>query len=276
MVIQEGHERENGLVTSSYDIRDYTIACGANEEYPPEFECKFVPVKNQFSSPTCAAFAGSEIVEYFNLIQTGSYVEFSTEFLYGWREEDYYKGPGMSLRDLLNTLKTYGDVPVSMLPGNSADYVYAEKAIHKDTLNYLYNAKPNRISTYFKITDENQMKYALMHYGYLLVNMPIHKKYSVKTGVYEPESDEITGSHAVVIVGWSENGWTVQNSWGTGWGLKGRFILPFGFKFNEVWGVTDTITGEEIKKPYSGKLIGFIARLINVIINFFREHKRRK
>lgn len=52
------------------------------------------------------------------------------------------------------------------------------------------------------------------------------------SGVYQHQTGELKGGHAVLLVGWgTENGtpyWLVQNSWGTGWGLDGFFKIIRG------------------------------------------------
>ncbi len=35
------------------------------------------------------------------------------------------------------------------------------------------------------------------------------------------------GGHAFAIIGYNQDGFIVQNSWGTGWGAKGRAVLPY-------------------------------------------------
>ena len=35
------------------------------------------------------------------------------------------------------------------------------------------------------------------------------------------------GSHAVIIIGYTESGFIIQNSWGEKWGNKGRKEIPF-------------------------------------------------
>lgn len=47
-----------------------------------------------------------------------------------------------------------------------------------------------------------------------------------------PKSREkIIGGHAVTIVGWdnSKKCFIIQNSWGSDWGIKGRFYMPYDF-----------------------------------------------
>ncbi|HKQ34114.1 MAG TPA: C1 family peptidase [Nitrospiraceae bacterium] len=35
------------------------------------------------------------------------------------------------------------------------------------------------------------------------------------------------GGHAFAIIGYNQDGYLIQNSWGTGWGTKGRAVLPY-------------------------------------------------
>ena len=74
----------------------------------------------------------------------------------------------------------------------------------------------------------------------------------------------------MVIVGWNETGWIVQNSWGSTWGNKGRFILPYNVPMNETWGPTDAEPGDEvtIEKPFSTPCGRILATIINTIISW--------
>ena len=54
-----------------------------------------------------------------------------------------------------------------------------------------------------------------------------------KTGkVYMPKKNEkVLGGHAVLAVGYNDKDkrFTVRNSWGTGWGMKGYFTMPYDY-----------------------------------------------
>lgn len=46
-------------------------------------------------------------------------------------------------------------------------------------------------------------------------------------------SDTLEGGHAVVVCGYKLGEyWELQNSWGTGWGISGRFRLPWDYLLN--------------------------------------------
>ena len=45
--------------------------------------------------------------------------------------------------------------------------------------------------------------------------------------------DRSLGGHAVLLVGYDAKGAWVMNSWGTGWGLKGFFHMPWAYVLNQ-------------------------------------------
>lgn len=52
------------------------------------------------------------------------------------------------------------------------------------------------------------------------------------------------------------------------WGNKGRFIIPFDFKFSEIWGITDNIT-DDIVTPKRSKIRDVFYKIYNAIVNLF-------
>jgi len=81
--------------------------------------------------------------------------------------------------------------------------------------------------------DEKAVMYDLMTNGPLTISYDVFKDFPLyKGGVYQKTSDELLGSHAVVLVGWgTENGipyWTVKNSWNKVWGEQGFFRIIRG------------------------------------------------
>lgn len=253
-------------IKSPYDIRDYTIT--ADKEFPESFSLDTVPVKNQWSKPTCTAHALASVVEYHHQRQHGEYARFSTEFLYGLREKGYYIGHGMSIRDGLKTLLNYGDVFEYDCEGNH-DYEKAMNAVSKDIDRLKELAYPHRISAYFKINNADELKTALMKHGVAIASMKVYDEYKLKDDVYTYDTNNDYGTHCVFIYGWNKQGWLVQNSWGYLWGGDGRFVIPYDFGFTEMWGITDNIT--DIVKPKRNKFIDMIYSLINKLINLWER-----
>lgn len=261
-----------GLIPSPPDIRDYTLAAGITKEKLPEtFMNESVKIKNQGARSTCVAHSLSSLVEFHNLQETKSYDEFSTEFIYGCRTLDDYLGEGMHLRDGLKVIQKYGDVKYSVLPGNSIMNIARNKVIERfDELKE--KAYPHRISAYYKINSLDELKYALYHYGPVPGAMKYYKKGKIASdGTYSYDTNNTYGNHAVLIVGWTEDGFIIQNSWGLFWGNKGYFKVLYkdmDILFYEYYGVTDNINDGNIKQP--NKFIKFISPFINWILKLFK------
>ena len=266
----------NGVVESSYDARDYKIK--ADSEFPEEFELPYkVSVKNQGSKPTCVAHALSSLVEYHNLIETGKYRKFSTEFIYGTRDIGYYIGDGMVIRDALKTIQKYGDCYYADCPGNH-DTANAMKNINEKVEEYRDLAYPHRIGSYYRVKTPEEIKTALMNHGPVVISMTCKDNAYIADDIYcYPQDAENSGRHCVLVVGWNENGWIIQNSWGALYAGDGYFTLPFDFKINEAWGTTDQKDDcSLLKRKVRNKFMNKVYEIINRIVNWFYNRKKQK
>lgn len=256
----------NAVAKSAYDMRDYTIKADATfpEEYKSGVE---IPVKNQRTKPTCVAHALASVVEYHNKRQSGRYRKFSTEFIYGFRPDGYYIGGGMCIKDGLNTLVKYGDVYYTDLEGNS-NYERAMMKVANEWDELKEKAQPHRISAYYKLNNADEIKTAIMRDGVVVACMDTYEGAKLVDNVYTYDASKPKGRHCVLIIGWTRDGWLVQNSWGYFYGDGGRFYLPFGFKLAEAWGVTDDIT--DINTPKRSKWRDVLYKIVNAIVNRFK------
>jgi C1A family cysteine protease len=263
-------DRVFSTLVSPFDIRDFKVAV-TTKEFPETFVLPEVSVKNQGSVGSCVAHACSSVVEYHNKKQQGTTTIFSTEFIYGYRPAGYYVGEGMYIRDALKTLTKVGDCPLTNLRGNH-EYKEAMANVAEQLDTLADKAYPHRISSYAKVKTAEEIKTALLNYGYVVASMNWYKDYRLKNGIYTYNSTEKSGRHCVVIYGWNEDGWLVHNSWGHSWGKKGKFIVPFDFKWNEAWAIIDTIVNEgEVIKPEEQWYIKLFGKILNKIANFFRK-----
>ena len=256
-----------GVVASPVDVRDYTIK--AANEFPSEFSLKPPVIKNQGSEGTCVAHGVSSVIEYHFERQHNVKKQFSTEFIYGYRDVGYYIGDGMVVRDALKTVQKHGDPFVSDCRGNS-NYKDAMENISANMDKYLELAYPHRISSYVRLKSDDEIKTALMNFGPVVISMKWYKDSKLVDDVYTWDSSKSYGGHCVVIYGWNEQGWLVQNSWGAIWGKDGRFILPYNFKMNEAWGIVDEIIDDtlvDIVTPKKGKFAQFCYLAWNWIAN---------
>lgn len=48
-------------------------------------------------------------------------------------------------------------------------------------------------------------------------------------------SEKVVGGHAVLVIGYNDatQRFIVRNSWGTNWGMKGYFTMPYDYLLDE-------------------------------------------
>lgn len=259
-----------GALFSKPDVRDYTASTELSE-FPKEFELDMPKVKNQLSVGSCVAHALSTIVEYFNEKETGQYEEMSTGYIYGNRRLTLHKGPGMYIRDAVNTVVKYGDVPSAYFPVN-VEVPYAIEKFENEVDNIESVGYHFKFAEYFKLKDEFAIKTSIMENGPVTFSMYWFDDIKIKDGVMQTKCIKTskTGGHCMVIYGWNEIGWKVQNSWGSLWGSGGNVIIPYDVPFNEAWGIKDATADSSLvlKRPFKTKAGEKIAKLLNYIISF--------
>lgn len=258
-----------GAIESEYDIRDYKIVAASN--FPKKYSIGLLPqIKNQKSTGSCVAHALSSLIEYHHMRQHTAQNTFSTEFIYGMREASDHKGSGLVIRQALKAIQKYGDVYYDDCPGNHEwEEAMENIAEQKDKLVEL--AYPHRISTYVKLTTEDEIKTALMQNGPVIVSMRWYKGYKLVDDIFTWDPKATGGLHCLLVYGWDERGWLVQNSYGKSWAKDGRFVVPYNFEFREAWGITDTITDLTIIKPKENKVMSIIYKALNVVVNFAKK-----
>ena len=278
--IENQNEHGFGYLKSKYDVRDYRPIYSSMyiDSLPEEFQRYPIKVKNQGCKPTCTAHVMSEIVEYHHHKDTNQYIEFSTEFIYGFRNVDCdndYIGEGMYLRDGLKIIHNYGDVIYNVLPGNNECFV-AMKNVNQNPEHLKQLAYENRITSYYKITSIDELKCSLVQHGPVVAGIRWYDHSKVdNNGHLKYDIGKWIG-HAVLIIGYTSKGFIVQNSWGSYWGNKGTFVLDYNNYEDivlEAYGVTDDI--KAIKHPIENKklslVINAVVRLIISVFSLFQK-----
>ena len=260
-----------GCIFSDYDSRDYTLKSN-KDELPKEYACNLIiPIKNQGSVSSCVAHACSSILEY----HTNPHRLLSTNFIYGIQKELFNReGKGMILRDACKIIANYGSPDVHLCPGNTEVpncYEIASTAMADEDI--VANAAQYRILKYFKCRTSEDIKYAVYNYGPVLVAYKWYKDYKVKDAVLVGEENEYTGGHALVIYGWNEVGFMVQNSWGPLWGKRGSCVIPYSIPFREAYGIIDATVEDlkNLKQPVKNSIANLIYKGINYLVNLVRK-----
>lgn len=261
-----------GAIFSGVDVRDYKMVCAApNVEFPDEFELDTVRIKDQGTTGSCVSHALSSIIEYYNVKQRNDPTEMSIGYIYGNRSNSEHKGAGMIMRDALDIITQFGDVPKEDFPYNEevprAIKLYEKKA------DELYEVgRPNRISEYCRVNTVAAAKFALMAGIPLVMAMEWYEDMDVVDGVLTTNYVGYAGGHCMFIYGWDERGWKIQNSWGENWGINGCFVLPYEMGMAECWAVMDDIIeGAYVKKPFKSKAGKMVAKIVNAVCNAFRH-----
>ena len=229
-----------GAIKSPKDVRDYRAACTVSTQYfPDDFELWMPEVKDQGTIGSCVAHSLATVVEYFSHEQGDDTRTMSTGYIYGNRTSSVHTGEGMIVRDALATTCTYGTVPNEFFPYNIevpvAIQVFENKAIELYPHGY-----PNRFTSYYRLNSDNDIKASLMQHGPVVFAMEWYADIDVNNGQITTDLLPSDTYHCMVIYGWNQHGWKVQNSWGTGFADNGRVILPYDVPKTEVWGIVDT------------------------------------
>ena len=267
-----------GSLYSIPDLRDY-IATTSKTEFPEKFQLTMPRVKNQGAVGSCVAHSLATITEYFDKKETGKTQKMSTGYIYGNRLLTVHKGSGMYTRDAIKTLVKFGNVPYTEFSDN-VEVPYAIERFEQEYDRLSSSGINYRFKSYFKLKDENAIKACIMEQGPVVLTMTWFDDIKVVDGVMQTEcvKTKKTGGHCMVIYGWNNKGWLVQNSWGTSWGNKGKFVLPYNIPVKETWGVTDAdaTSSLTISSPFKTEFGANLARVIHKVISWFYNLKNKK
>ena len=233
-----------GLYPSPQDDRDFLVTTFlevAKGKTPPDsFDLRdeMSPVISQGQEGSCAGQAGDGIKEYQEMVEYGTFQDFSSRFLYELAKKDSGHKEGTTLRAICRTLKKYGICLEEEWP-----YVPNEVGEMKNTafttaLNY-------RIKSFARVRTISQLKESLINFGPVLIGIKVFKgmigKECKKTGVVpDPgcfERMRSLGGHALIMCGYDDNmtywkkpgGIIVKNSWGTKYGDNGYNYISYSY-----------------------------------------------
>ena len=268
-------EHGYGAVLSAPDVRDY-VAMAVKGDFPAEFELDMPKVKDQGVVSSCVAHALSTIVEYFVHKETGKDAVMSTGYIYGNRRLTTHSKKGLITRDAIKTVVEYGDVLDVEFPLN-VEVPYAIDKFEEKADELFETGRPFRFKKYFQLMNQNAIKASIMVNGPALMAMKWYDGIRIRDGVMNLDKAKTSYkySHCMVIYGWNEIGWKVQNSWGSLWSDNGRVIIPYDAPIREVWGITDEDTCGDltINKPFSSKMGAVVAKVLNFVASIFYNLK---
>ena len=257
----------NGVRFSPIDLRDFRVSSSAeNVQLPANYMLEPKRIKDQGNVNSCVAHSLSSMLE--NKWKK----DFSVGFIYGYRPEGYYQGEGMYPRDALKTLQKIGDVKEEDFPYNEEMQEIKHKVDNSFSL-LEAQADDYKISAYARLESINEIKSWLYTKGIAVpVAIPTEKLELDENNIILIPKVYPNYGHELLIIGWDECGFIVQNSWGDHWGESGLATLPYEYKIQEAWGVTLTEFQKEndIKKPSFNIIRKIIMTIIRILIKTFK------
>jgi hypothetical protein len=227
------------VVPDQVDFRDRLYSPSVRSRPPTEkWPDKRIPVLNQGQTNACTGFALASVVHW---LQAGSTQKerVSPFMLYSMaRRYDEFPGAksdtGSSLRGALKGWHKHGACSQRRWPGMPMPEVPEDP---KD--DWWGDAMRRPLGAYYRVDSKaiSDMHVALDEVGILYASVVCHAGWDegykkAKTAdkcwtiPHRPVSPA-DGGHAFVIVGYTEAGFIIQNSWGTGWGTSGYAILTY-------------------------------------------------
>jgi C1A family cysteine protease len=137
---------------------------------------------------------------------------------------------GAYIRDGIKACYTYGAPTENLWPYNIS------KFRTQPVKEAITDAAKRKVTSYQRVSDFNGVIDAITSGYPVTVGFSVYSSFDspivAKTGIMpypNTKKEKLLGGHAVLIVGYNKNNNTfiARNSWGTSWGDKGYFYMPF-------------------------------------------------
>jgi C1A family cysteine protease len=231
--------RHYGWIPDQPDQRDHLYAV------PPQYltalparadlRAKCPPVYDQGQLGSCTANAIGGALEFDRMQQ--KLPDFVPSRLFIYYNERVIEGTvrsdsGAQIRDGIKSVASQGACPEPDWP-----YVISKFAVKPPATAYKDAALDRAVSYLSIVQDLNQMKGCLASGFPFVFGFTVYESFETavvaKTG-HAPMpgwAERPVGGHAVMAVGYDDSsGWFIaRNSWGTAWGMKGYFTLPYAY-----------------------------------------------
>lgn len=192
------------------------------------------PVEDQGNLGSCTGNALAGAIEFLERKNNIPYIDASRLFIY--YNERIIEGTvkwdsGAMLRDGIKTLNKHGVCSEKKWP-----YIISKFAV-KPSAGCYKEALSHQITSYYRILTLDEMRTCLADGFPFVFGFTVYESFEsskvARTGtVPMPKpSERALGGHAVLAVGYNgkEKRFIVRNSWGTGWGKKGYFTMPYEY-----------------------------------------------
>ena len=178
-------------------------------------------VFDQGSVGSCVANAVCAVLETFYLLETGKKIELSTGWFYGHNRPEYSNSYGMITSKAIEYTKDFGSVSTTIF--NDYEEMPEMKKIVNNRPELEEYAKDTRIKSFVTFNKaDREKRWQDIKEAFLAYNLPM----------VAVSNSYFGGSHCIMLYGFNEKGKKgrelyFQNSWGEGYGDKGRSTIPY-------------------------------------------------
>jgi C1A family cysteine protease len=225
------------------DARDFVYAAPLirfPQGLPPSIDLRAQcpPIYDQGQLGSCTGNGIAGAIEFDQRKQ--GHHEFVPSRLFIYYNERVMEGTvsqdsGAQIRDGVKSVATLGAPPETDWSYNIAKFA------QKPPAKAYSDAKQDLVTAYSRVTQDLLQMQGCLADGYPFVfGFTVYQSFEgdavAQTGVVPmPASGEkVMGGHCVVAVGYddSQRRFTIRNSWGTGWGMKGYCTMPYEYLLN--------------------------------------------
>jgi len=190
------------------------------------------PVESQGNIGSCTGNAVAALIEFLHR-KNRKNIEISRLFIY--YQARVYEGTtnydsGAYIRDAIKAVSKVGAPTEALWPYNTRKVSYRPSQLAYN------NAATRKVSTYHRCADFTAVKSALIQGYPVVVGFDVYESFEydivTDTGMMpypNTRRERLLGGHAVVLVGYNDTTqcFIARNSWGTGWGDRGYFYMPY-------------------------------------------------
>jgi len=223
-----------GLKRQKYDKRDFIFSTLKGEiiVLPSFIDMRNLmpPIYDQLQLGSCTANSSTsyDVFLYNNKVELSRLFEYyKVREIEGTVNED----SGATNRDNVKSINKSGICEKSLMPYDISKFTIPpiEEAI--------INAKQYTISSYVALSNLSDIKQALAISKPVILGMDVFESFEgskiAKTGKMPMplKKEQNLGGHSVLVIGYVDAGsyLIVRNSWGSSWGDKGCFYMPYKY-----------------------------------------------
>jgi len=243
-------KRNTGLVPQEDDKRDYLYRAAGITMDAVDMRPFIKPVTSQNGYNSCTSHAVCALLDYTlaNHKQIRAWQEFNSSEAYLWywsraRLGTEDENSGAILRDCFKDIMDYGFVPEEFW--NYYDGIYNAPNLRAQTAGSFFKKFLPYLPAYYSITPKlsntvEKVKNALSNDHPVVFGIPVDTNFQRlrKSNSFVSEIAYSQSYHAMLIVGYTNEGFIIRNSWNRSWGDDGHCIIAFDLfqkKAFDIW-----------------------------------------